>query len=98
MRRRELYTAFATCPGRQIRAAYIFQIARRQVSPYPRRGKTSTRAQDDLVWLHMHVNSKPETRGNAIIHIFRMENGKFVEHWAVDRPVSEKSVHGNSMF
>lgn len=55
-------------------------------------------AQGDLVWLHMHVKSKPETRGNAVIHIFRMENGKFAEHWAVGRPVPEKSVHGNSMF
>lgn len=55
-------------------------------------------AQDDLVWLHMHVKPEPEKRGNAIIHIFRMESGKFVEHWAVGRPVPENSVHGNSMF
>lgn len=55
-------------------------------------------ADGDLVWIHLHFRRTPESRGNAVIHIFRMEDGKFVEHWGVGQPVPEKSVHGNSMF
>jgi len=55
-------------------------------------------ADDDLVWIHLHFQRTPETRGNAVIHIFRMKDGKFVEHWGVSQPVPEKTVHGNSIF
>ena len=55
-------------------------------------------ADDDLVWIHLHSKRNPETRGNAVIHIFRMEDGKFAEHWGVGQPVPEESLHGNSMF
>lgn len=55
-------------------------------------------ADGDLVWIHLHFQRTPDVRGNAVIHIFRMEDGKFVEHWGVGQPVPEKSVHGNSVF
>lgn len=55
-------------------------------------------ADDDLVWIHLHFKREPEARGSAVIHIFRMKDGKFVEHWGVGQPVPETSVHGNSMF
>lgn len=40
-------------------------------------------ADGDLVWLHLHTKRTPEVRGNAVINIFRMKDGKFVEHWNV---------------
>lgn len=55
-------------------------------------------ADGDLVWIHLHFQRTPDVRGNAVIHIFRMEGGKFVEHWGVGQPVPESSVHGNSIF
>lgn len=55
-------------------------------------------AQDDLVVLHVHSKNTPEERGNAIVDIFRLENGKIVEHWDVIQPVPEKSANANTMF
>ncbi len=55
-------------------------------------------ADGDLVMLHVHAKSKPEDRGNAIIDIFRVENGKIVEHWDVMQSVLEKSANTNTMF
>lgn len=55
-------------------------------------------AQGDLVVLHVHAKSSPEDRGNAIVDIFRLENGKIVEHWDVMQPVPEKSANTNTMF
>ncbi len=67
---------------------------------YPNRKSEIKRvmADGDLVILHIHSKSNPEDRGNAIIDIFRVENGKIVEHWDVIQPVPEKAAHGNTMF
>lgn len=55
-------------------------------------------ADGDLVWLHLHSKRTPDSAGTAVIHIFRMEDGRFAEHWGVGQPVRESSLHGNSMF
>lgn len=55
-------------------------------------------ADGDNVILHVHAVREPGTRGNAIIDIFRLENGKIVEHWDVVQPVPETSANSNSMF
>ena len=52
----------------------------------------------DYVILHVHAVRDPGTRGNAIVDIFRLENGKIAEHWDVTQPVPEKTASGNSMF
>jgi len=55
-------------------------------------------AEGDYVILHVHALREPATRGRAIIDIFRLENGKIVEHWDVAQDVPEKAVNSNGMF
>jgi len=52
----------------------------------------------DFVILHVHSVREPGTRGNAIVDIFKLENGKIVEHWDAVQPVPEKSSNDNTMF
>ena len=54
--------------------------------------------QGDLVVLHVHSLPEPGALGTAIVDIFRVENGKIVEHWDVMQPVPDKLAHGNTMF
>ena len=55
-------------------------------------------AENDLVVLHVHAKTSPEDRGRAIIDIFRVENGKIVEHWDVIQELPERTANGNTMF
>ena len=52
----------------------------------------------DHVILHVHAVREPGTRGNAIIDIFKLENGKIVEHWDVAQPIPENPANNNTMF
>jgi predicted SnoaL-like aldol condensation-catalyzing enzyme len=52
----------------------------------------------DFVILHVHAIREPGERGVAIIDIFRLENGKIVEHWDVIQPIPEKAANDNGMF
>jgi predicted SnoaL-like aldol condensation-catalyzing enzyme len=55
-------------------------------------------ADGDYVILHVHAIREPGTRGNAIIDIFKLENGKIVEHWDAVQPIPEKAANTNGMF
>jgi predicted SnoaL-like aldol condensation-catalyzing enzyme len=55
-------------------------------------------AEGDFVILHVHAVREPGTRGRAIVDIFRLENGKIVEHWDVAQDIPEKMPHSNGMF
>jgi predicted SnoaL-like aldol condensation-catalyzing enzyme len=55
-------------------------------------------ADGDYVILHVHAVREPGTRGSAIVDIFKLENGKVVEHWDVVQPVPEKAANTNGMF
>jgi predicted SnoaL-like aldol condensation-catalyzing enzyme len=55
-------------------------------------------AEGDLVAIHHHMRTSPEARGSAAVDIFRIENGKVVEHWDVVQPIPEKSANPHPMF
>jgi predicted SnoaL-like aldol condensation-catalyzing enzyme len=55
-------------------------------------------AEDDLVALHSHLVRNRGDRGMAVVDLFRLENGKIVEHWDVVQEVPEKSANNNTMF
>ena len=57
-----------------------------------------TGADGNLVWIHLHAKRTPDVLGNAVINIFRMNDGKFVEHWNVGQVVPEKSKNNNTIF
>jgi predicted SnoaL-like aldol condensation-catalyzing enzyme len=52
----------------------------------------------DYVILHVHAVREPGTKGNAIVDIFKLENGKIVEHWDVVQDIPEKAANQNGMF
>jgi predicted SnoaL-like aldol condensation-catalyzing enzyme len=55
-------------------------------------------ADGDYVFLHCHYTGFFGPNGDAIIDIFRLENGKLVEHWDVIQAIPEKSLNKNTMF
>jgi predicted SnoaL-like aldol condensation-catalyzing enzyme len=75
-----------------------FIAARKERFPNAKSEIKRAFADGDFVILHVHSKREPNERGVAIVDIFRLENGKIVEHWDVIQPVPETMAHGNGMF
>jgi len=55
-------------------------------------------ADGDYVIVHDHAVREPGTLGFAIVNIYKLENGKVVEHWDVIQRIPEKPANNNGMF
>ena len=55
-------------------------------------------AEDDLVVLHYNLKMASDDPGLAVVDIFRVEDGRIVEHWDVMQPVQTGSINTNGMF
>jgi predicted SnoaL-like aldol condensation-catalyzing enzyme len=71
-----------------------------QFKLYPNAKATVARvaADGDLVWVHAHIVRFPNDPGLALVDIFRIRDGKLVEHWDVIQDVPAKGANENSMF
>jgi predicted SnoaL-like aldol condensation-catalyzing enzyme len=54
-----------------------------------------TAAEGDMVWLYSIANFGQGD--NAVVDIFRIEDGKIAEHWDVMQSIPAKTASGNSM-
>jgi predicted SnoaL-like aldol condensation-catalyzing enzyme len=54
-------------------------------------------ADADLVFLHIKAKG-PSGRDISLVDIFRLKNGKIVEHWDIMQEVPEKSLNPHPMF
>jgi predicted SnoaL-like aldol condensation-catalyzing enzyme len=55
-------------------------------------------ADGDYVIIHVHSVRIPGTRGRAIFDLFKLEDGKIVEHWDAIQEIPETSANPNGMF
>lgn len=55
-------------------------------------------AEGDLVVLHLHGKSGMHPFGESVVDIFRIKDGKVIEHWDVIQPIPESADNANSMF
>lgn len=55
-------------------------------------------ADGDFVLLHCHYTGFFGENGDAIIDIFRVQDGKVVEHWDVIQAIPKTSLNENTMF
>lgn len=52
----------------------------------------------DYVILHVRNTPAPGAPGKAIVDIFRLEDGKVVEHWDVIQEIPDNPANDNTMF
>ncbi|BAK67001.1 hypothetical protein SLG_23260 [Sphingobium sp. SYK-6] len=83
-------------PGREALKAWLDHV--RQVSPQATQTIHRVFAEGDHVITHQHVVRWPGDPGFAVCDIFRIRDGRIVEHWDVLQEIPEKPVNPNSMF
>jgi predicted SnoaL-like aldol condensation-catalyzing enzyme len=67
-------------------------------SPQHRARIVRSFVEDDYVILHVHIMNAVEAENLSVMDIFRVEDGKLMEHWDVAMPVPETARNDNSMF
>jgi predicted SnoaL-like aldol condensation-catalyzing enzyme len=55
-------------------------------------------AEGPYVMLHLHGMGGPNPHGESVIDIFRVQNGKVVEHWDIIQAIPDSADNANSMF
>ncbi len=52
----------------------------------------------DLAAIHLFGRGDPATPGAAVADIYRLKDGKIVEHWDVLQPIPAQSANNHPMF
>jgi predicted SnoaL-like aldol condensation-catalyzing enzyme len=78
-----------------VKAAFA---ARLQANPELTFSSLQVIADHDLVSLRYHVQNSPTDLGQAVNDIYRVNDGKIVEHWSVVQNVPATSANTNTMF
>lgn len=52
----------------------------------------------DLAVIHLFGRGDPSTKGAAVADIYRLKDGKIVEHWDILQPMPDKSANSHPMF
>ncbi len=55
-------------------------------------------AKGDTVALYVHSRANSQDKGVAIVDVFRIKNGKIVEHWDVIQEIPNEAANDNTMF
>ncbi|MGE0115074.1 MAG: nuclear transport factor 2 family protein [Steroidobacteraceae bacterium] len=71
-----------------------------QASARPRAKSTVARilTEGDLVLIHRHSEATDDKKAAVGTDLFRIKNGKIVEHWDMHQEVAPASVNGNTMW
>ena len=83
-------------PGREALKAFLDMI--RAETPQAVHDIKRAFVDGDHVVVHYHVRRWPDDKGWAVIDIFRVEDGRIVEHWDVLQDVVEGGPNPNGMF
>ena len=82
---------------------FINGVGEYLLKPNPNLKLTAKRVlvDDNMVMVHKFGkfdNTNVAERGVAVIDVYRVENGKIVEHWDVIQPIPETAANNNTMF
>ncbi|WP_049827858.1 ester cyclase [Pseudomonas sp. URIL14HWK12:I6] len=55
-------------------------------------------AEDDIVAVHAHWTGLISPNGDVGVDIFRVKDGKLIEHWDVIAPIPDTSKNQNTMY
>lgn len=75
-----------------------FLVWAKSVSPDAHHFVKRMFADGDHVIAHVHVIIEPGTLGNAVIDIFRIQDGLVAEHWDSSQTITGESNNDNGVF
>lgn len=52
----------------------------------------------DMAVIHVHAIPAPGSRGASVFDMYRLKNGRIVEHWDAIQPVPEQAKNAHPMF
>ena len=55
-------------------------------------------SENNYIVVHLHAVLDPGSKGSAIVDIFKMENGRIVEHWDVRQDIPENVADADALF
>jgi predicted SnoaL-like aldol condensation-catalyzing enzyme len=84
--------------GGDVKSVVVFLDQLIARSPHPRWEVIRSIAEGDLVFVHVRYTPAPGAPEIAVAEIFRVKNGKLVEHWDVISPPPDKVTNPNSRF